>query len=105
MNPNELIYSVNAKIHRELKIYVKVMGKDILSSPLIANKDKSGDDLMNRFSQALDSNYEKKERSTYYCEHIWANRTRREKNINYMVPLFLTPTNILLIGTLKKSPT
>ena len=35
LNPNELIYSVNAKIHRELKIYVKVMGKDILSSPLI----------------------------------------------------------------------
>ena len=71
VSQNELYYPVKAMIQEELMVSVKVMGKDIINSPITVNSEQNISSVnknysLESFSRELDNHYEKQGCSTYY---------------------------------------
>ena len=65
----EIVYPVKVHSSVEFKVSVEVLGKDIVSSPIIVRKSECNEksEFLDFFSGELDNQYEKQECSTYYC--------------------------------------
>lgn len=69
LGSNEIAYPVKVKNNLEFKVSVKVLRKDIVSSPIIVRKSECNEnsEILDFFSRELDNQYEKQGCSTYYC--------------------------------------